>query len=371
MQTAGSRGPLCCSRNQLTHILTYYQVMPSFLDFCFEFRKRDLVTTNMFRVEDFLLAKDIQSTPSISGQRETRIQHAFNIMAFEEETMKDPQDKEDLQANWLLRHTTVYHSFDTQQARSLWVVIKGNKTIRDRLTLSPESQRTEDIEHEKLVGDQFKATLFSHLHILEWGTENWGQYIDDLAERSRKPISTVKHAPVEILASNLTGMDLPKQTPTTRRSHQRAGTGLSRAPTVALATVRRAFSAVSGISTTRQGADPQDVSTVLNNQVQGGNGEKDARLDDIFTFDDLQEAHRLADMVQTANLVMDQNLRVLAQLRNRYTSLARRKELGLVADDILDFVQQISMLEGDLEGHQSRIRALGHSLEMNEEMVGA
>lgn len=320
------------------------------------------MTTNMFRLEDILPAREQNSTSPSSEMSEIRIQHAFNIMAFEEDTGALKDKDESPKSNWLLRHTTVYHSFDLQQGRSTWIIIKGNRSARERLTFQPERERTDKVELEMNMVGQFRAALYSHLRVLET-IENWGRYVDYLEERSRMPISRVKHVPVETLARNTARMAQPRPLTIESKTRQRTGTGMS---------IRRAFSAVSGIAGMRQLSDPEGgITAETNNDIKAASGEDDTTLDQIFTFDALQDAYRVAEDVQTSSLVVDQNLKTLAQLKNRYSALATREDLGLIADDINEFVQQIAILEGDMESHQYRIKTLLHSLEMHDDMVSA
>ena len=102
---------------------------------------------------------------------------------------------------------------------------------------------------------------------------------------------------------------------------------------------------------------------------------KNIKLEDIFTFDELQSLHLLADEVDKASMLIDQNKRVFSELRENYKAVTESKDFESHVDvasiqaDILNFLQQVRSLEGDLENHQRRLRTLLRSLEKDEALV--
>jgi hypothetical protein len=114
---------------------------------------------------------------------------------------------------------------------------------------------------------------------------------------------------------------------------------------------------------------------IPNGQDREVSKSQDPRIESIFTFNDLQNIHQLAEKVATASMIIDQNKRILEYLRKRYNTLAGSKVLGLFANMasfepiIFDFLQHIGMLEGDLDGQLCRIKTLLRSLETTEELV--
>lgn len=341
-------------------VLTRHEVMPAFLDFCLEFKNKEKpTTTTVFRFEDHLSTHQPSSSP--------RIQHAFNIIAPEE-------DKRHSNYHWLIRHTTVYHSFDLARAQSAWIIIKGNRVVRDRVTSSGESLDLNgaDTKQKEAIA-QFAFALSSHIQILEWCTEGWNGYIDSLEEKIRKHATSIRLAPVEALARKPPRRATrpgPRAT-TTGFSHyssngpQHIGIG---------GRIRSNLSRIaSGFSGHTRTAPADDLP--MDEKVAD---EDDEQLDQIFTFDDLQRIRQVTDEAEQAGMIIKENRRIIKTVQDRYRDLVRSYHSfsGSCHIDsnsfealILNFCQQLDVFQGDLDSYEARVKLLLASLVRNEEMV--
>lgn len=189
IQSASSRDPLACEKDQMLLILSHNQVMPSFLDMMFTFRARERPhTMTRFSFETSLgKAQPKLNLPSVSISG-CRIQHCFNLIGVEKsEKTGDP---------WLIRQTGAYHSFDVVTHRSTWIVLKGNKLVRERLQNSTAGHRKRCPEYAQTVQGCFLANLRTHLLIFQWSAENWELYVNHLEEKLRWSKSVAKYTPV-------------------------------------------------------------------------------------------------------------------------------------------------------------------------------
>ncbi|KAK0622341.1 hypothetical protein B0T14DRAFT_426565, partial [Immersiella caudata] len=337
LYTASSRGRLCCSLELLTHVLARHRVMPSFLDFVFEFRNTESpLTTAMFRFEDRI-------------ETSSQIQHAFSIMA--------PEKERPDSSSWLIRRVAAYHSFDTTKGKSVWIIVKGNKVIRDRIgssspTVSKKTQKQR----------QSEFALSTHLLILEWCTENWALYLDDLEDRGRKHAAAIKLAPVETLARK---PPLPTAAPLRSPPPRRSSAGVGPQPIGIRGKIR---SNLSRISSGFSGHYHQQGGAGIELSERASDLDHDEeRLDKIFKFDDLQRMRHVTDEAERASLILDENRRIVSTLKERYSRFAGNN-IASSGSSVLDFCQQLAVLEGDLESHAARVHLLLRSMERNEEM---
>lgn len=313
LHTSGSRGPLCCSAEQLTYLLSHHQVMPSFLDFCFKFNSReDPICTTLYRQEDFIGEQHVGQELMYLGRSGTRIQYAFNILGFDDEKTADGYD-------WTLRQTTVYHSFDLKLSKSFWIIVKGNGLMRERIMSSyPESPEA-NVKATNTPAEAFTASLRTHSLIFEWCTDLWSEYIDALEFRSKKLSAIVAHSPIDDLLQDMTARSAP-------------------------------------------GAGPTDEIVAITRMVPNASFEK------IFIFDELQKSHTLWSEVDKAYAILAQNRRVLVQIGNRYKTLMESTYFGGFLD-ASDFFQDVERLEVDLDSYQACLEKLLRQLETDKTLV--
>jgi hypothetical protein len=147
--------------------------MPSFLDFVFPFGNQvypqDLHFSGLR--EESRMRSDIGS-PALGGlgRSGSGIRVCYNLRSVEPTT-------DDSLLPWSVRQTAVCHHFDTETAKTFWVVIKGNKLIKDRLIETTKEKRNSQPLSRK---ESFSAALKSHLIMCDWSGENWRWYINDL-----------------------------------------------------------------------------------------------------------------------------------------------------------------------------------------------
>lgn len=326
----------------------------------------------MFRFEDNLTPRKKDAG--------LRIQHAFNIIAPEEDRRHDSENP------WNIRHITAYHSFDLTEGRSTWITVQGNRVIRERITSTGESLRfkSTDKPQEQAIA-QFTYSLFTHIQILEWCTEGWTGYIGYLEERVRKHASAIKLAPVEAISRKS-----PRKKSRTPLGPTAVAAGVSQYSSSGprplgnggriRSTLSRMTSGFSGYPRTTTTTEPDHSPDDLRVE-KSAEGDEEEQLDDLFNFDDLQRIRQVTDDAEQAVMIIKGNLRILGAIRDCYQDLIRSLNKSNVAsiynidpapfeDSILDFCRQLSILQGDLESYNARVQLLLRGLERNEEMVG-
>ena len=104
----------------------------------------------------------------------------------------------------------------------------------------------------------------------------------------------------------------------------------------------------------------------------------DLELDDLVSLEGLQSLYSVTGDLYTISSAIDQNKRVITDVRDRYIVLGESAlfEMHLQSEEfkrcrgaIEEFARQIRQLEGDLDSIQGRVRTALHKASQGSEMV--
>ena len=73
------------------------------------------------------------------------------------------------QQTWSDEPAAVYHSFDMSSKKAVWVVIKGNGVLRERIQAASEA-----LAKARRASDEFGNALETAMVVLGWCEEGWG-----------------------------------------------------------------------------------------------------------------------------------------------------------------------------------------------------
>ncbi|KAH6631272.1 hypothetical protein F5144DRAFT_570529 [Chaetomium tenue] len=388
-----SRDPLSCSREQLAMLLTYHQVMPSFLDLVFTFRSRSRpLNYAMFRHENYL----DENAPSLQlshlGRSGIQVQHAFNLLTVEKSNMPDEKNQ------WPLRHASMYHSLDLETGRAVYILLKGNSELAKRIKDATDTDRHLRPDAPKTPERSFVASLQVHLIMLEWAVEYWSEYIDGMEDTLRTRSVDAKVAPVEGVASPVRLAE----------SFQRRGSGFSRRGTVR--TISRLSSTSRGNgqdnlledvpsepSTPREPPTPTRMtSRTLSGFLRRATGglespvpekapvperdvlmEKLTELEERFSFNELQRLGLIGDEIDRSLMALEQNDDVVSQVQEQYqTVIASHAFTTLLKGDqckaeLAVFFRRVRTVLRDLAAHRRRLLDLSRTVENDKNMFEA
>lgn len=375
IHASSSRSALACSKDQLLYILTHYQAMPPFLDHVLSFCGREEPHLQAcFRSEDYLSVADLDLAIGELGRSGAQVQHCFNLVGVE-------YDGGQIRP-YLYRQTAAYYSFDPVEGVSMWVILKANKVIRNRI-----QQAAGFPQQNPALGDlstpesSFSASLNAHLLILEWSIENWDSHISFLENKMLESSRFVKYTPVAGLKEDThIEQGISRRTtyhPGNRPETQsRQNTGLprqlSRISTTAtwkrLAEVGRRLlmpAARKQNKSQDNAVTPQQSKPILN----------DLDLDTRFSFDQLQALHQLATELEDGNLVLGQNQRVIEAMIHRFESLKRSSlfnwHIQVDNTSFEAFFLRARRCLRELGNHQARLNALQGGLEKDISLVSS
>ncbi|KAF2183924.1 hypothetical protein K469DRAFT_710295 [Zopfia rhizophila CBS 207.26] len=200
--------------------------MPSFLDFVFPFGEQEYAQDfyfTGFKEECLLGAKHRGLVLSELGRSGSEMRLCFNLRSVEESPRQ-------VGLPWSIRQTAVYHTFDFETGKSVWITVKGSQDIKKRISnlVKPWNSSTYGS-----IADAFEASLNVHLLICNWSLENWRWYINDLERdvhsSTQMALSTVVDRPP---SPQPTISPTTISPPTSPRSHSGTFSGFSRVPTI-------------------------------------------------------------------------------------------------------------------------------------------
>ncbi|KAH8748009.1 hypothetical protein F5882DRAFT_90006 [Hyaloscypha sp. PMI_1271] len=173
-----SRERLYASRELLTYILSYHQVMPAFLDFLFPFGSQEGPRDMNFSS----FREDSRLDPSYGrlelpelGRSGRELRMCYNLKSVE------PNNYEP-ELPWTIRQAAVYHSLDTVTGNALWVIVKGNKLIKERIEAAADLTET-NVDDLDSQSNPFAVSLATHTIISDWCSDTWRWYLIYLEER--------------------------------------------------------------------------------------------------------------------------------------------------------------------------------------------
>ena len=334
---------------------TYHQVMPSFLDFLFPFGKQQHAEGfhyGGFRHETRLAEIDKGLSVPEVGRSGRDFQLCYSLKSVE-------QSKRQQHWPWSIRQTSTYHSFDVETFRATWIVIKGARTMKDRIMSASSSDTQTGMTSYETSDSAFASTLRTHLIFCDWSGENWRWYINYLEEAfqdlSRRFLAVpVDHLPSptfgppsrkltgQSVLSDKTGMSSGSKTVDT--SFQEFGTPLSPMP------LSPPPSFVSRLP------DPQEPQEPPESPPQ-----QDYQQDIVFS--DLQRFQFIKEKADEALLVLKVNVSVLSELRHYYSSIVESESSmdslrTQCLKDISAFEIHVTSVENEMRKQQWRLETL-------------
>lgn len=326
----------------LLYALTYHQVMPVFLDFIFPFGKqiytRDFFFSG-FRHENRLA--DLDAGPNLpklarSG-REIRVCYSLKSV----EKSDEPEEK---RAPWSVRQTATYHSFDIQTGAALWISVKGNDLIQDRIMTTTENLKP-DQRPFSTKERSFQESLSTHLVNCKWASENWRWYLNELEEElqgttGRRALSA------KVVRDDRKPEDKEKLEFLRARSMSTKASNNWRA------------NATTFLQPPRANGQAQA------NRTRSTSRESRAEHDthSQFSFDDLRDVQSLEDKANEVIFVLNANIDVLKELTEYYhdliTSDEYSKDFASYKRSVERFERQILSVTNNLRMQITRARAL-------------
>lgn len=179
------------TKDIVTKILTYHQVMPVYIDFMSVFgeyvQERDLRFSG-FREQSFM--DENRPGLSIPGLRRSgqQFQLCYNLKCV---TLHVGEKKDSGPNEWRIRQAAIHHQFDVLEGTTLWIVTTGSLDLQKRskeLTLRDQVHEGGDVSSFNTAAKCFLASLETHLVYCHWCTEDWRGCIRWLEQTIEKEV---------------------------------------------------------------------------------------------------------------------------------------------------------------------------------------
>jgi hypothetical protein len=345
----------------LMYMLTYYQVMPAFLDFIFPFGLQEHAQDfhfSGFREETHLLPAEKSLEIWEIGRSGQNICMCFSLKGIE---------RSDAQSwPWSMRQTSAYHSFDVETGRSLWILVKGNEVIKERIQSATRPDRISQNGTLNEPSRVLRTAFETHLILCEWSAESWRWYMNylegvlqDITNRSlaikigKHPKSAAEETYQFTTARTLSVAQRGDQP---RQAFQPPGPPVPTPPPSRVPSYHP-------INPPPQGPPPPP--RVLPPGKGRPSIEKDRKQDELedFSFHDLQQVQFIEEKMNEVLLVLDSNKHVLTEIRDYYHSVVGSEDWpeGLAKTckvDFLRFSKRIASTIAELRMHHSRAETM-------------
>ena len=370
-----SRARLKITREMLMLSLTFFQVMPEFLDFLFPLGERVLA-------QDFYCSGFKQQTRLAGitdglriperGWSGCNLQICYSLKSVERSPTQTDWP-------WSIRHCAAHHAFDVENVRSSWIVVKGDQLMETRVKSATISRGPPEFSSFGTVESAFAAALATHLILCDWSVEGWRWYIDFLVDMFEELTQDTISANVDVPTSLLQNGDLFSLGPPTgiQATNQTQRSSMSSLPRQLRSHRQRTDTL--GTITEKEPTYPQSLYTnprsgkkqplppgkTMSNLQESKRTpiQYDMYGQQQFSFQDLQDIQDIEERACEAVLVLKLNQTVIRQLADFYRSIFDNMELPQVIIKncrvaMVRFDRRIHGLEKDMNSQTLRIETL-------------
>lgn len=385
--------PLDCSREMLTCLFTFYQVMPQFLDVVLSFGAlpgRNVPTAVhrcIFQYEHLTDPEDVQqyNIPQL-GRSGLEIRHCYNLWSVEK---SDHQNY-----SWAIRQAGLYHSFDIKMGKATWIHVKANNVLQTRIkeaTSSGKRLREKDLQ---TIHGSFTATLMTHLIVFEWCNKSWRLYLSHWECELVEILTKIKEAPIKQVDEALQRADpnnaidfqpVPKQKsfPSTSRLSEtdaqatytpfRRGTVGSVLMSSPRLGEQRTQSNLTGITLATAQSPVEYALRSTGREASNGNSDP-FRIFNEFKIHDLQHLYVLGTKLQEADMILRLNANTLTEIVGFYQHYMTLSDTPDAIREgcraaLSDFTQRTNKIIVELQNERARIATLISLLEDGKSLV--
>ncbi|KAG8532873.1 uncharacterized protein KY384_002751 [Bacidia gigantensis] len=288
---------------------------------------------------------------------------------------------------WSIRNCILFHSFDLEQIRSTWIVIKGNQDVKQRIQAATRDCPKRFAAFET-IDRAFAQTLSIHLLLCEWSAENWRWYIKFLEKKLEALTEATMFINADVPISPMRGTEVLMKLPRTdtqksqitqrsrmlsfpRSLHSRAPTNDNiQLDSIKENTSNRMYTNSAGIQQPRppgrRSTAPQDPKTTTRSFDVWGQQR--------FFFRDLQDTQKLEESANEVVLVLNLNVNVMSQLKKYYESVFESHEMldqlrTKCKEDVSKFDRELERIVNSLYLQILRVEALQRLLKDRKTLV--
>ncbi|KAF5983769.1 serine threonine kinase [Fusarium coicis] len=329
---------------------------------------RDRLNCSRFNSYDTLDAPEhkITKIPELGRSgREHTVQYL--LRSIEEST------DEGGQVVWNIRQMAVHHKYDFGQGKTLWLNIKTNSVMLERMKKVMAEDTSLSSAAAKDLPGSFSATLLTHLIHLEWCDESWRKCINHFEIEIRKVLKKAKTARID-KDPNLRLTTL-KRILTNKTEVAESPSALARWAQKPLISCfsptsekRTCSSAVQPVASNKAGLPANEDDTGLAKQLES------LMVLETFSFKEFQHLHFLADQLESFCLVMQLNRQALRDIIEHYEDLANRPNFPeeikkSCKNELASFSRRVERIRKNLEIRVTQVESLLSCLQQGKDLV--
>ncbi|OHE90944.1 hypothetical protein CORC01_13753 [Colletotrichum orchidophilum] len=201
--------PLEARPEMLMRLLTFYQVMPQFLDFLYIYGSPHGEDKNLrfsgFRTEKVLINPAPGTCIPDMGRSGRRFQICYNLKTV---GLKFEQPGQEVNKVWKIRQAAIHHQFDVGSGVQNWILGDPHAVVKGLIQeLFPEKRN-----HSSRFGTTEQSLLSSlevHLVLARWATSGWRwnvQSLEEIIDNLTLKIISIQKSNLETLDSESLGI---------------------------------------------------------------------------------------------------------------------------------------------------------------------
>ena len=357
---------------------THYMVMAEFPDFLLPFGyqtyKQDFFHSG-FRQKSQISSRHHPQDSLCPKMTEGRFEMCYALKSPEQSVSDD----------WSIRHCAIYHSFNVRTVQAIWIMVKGNKVMRERVESATSPRGVQEMTSHETTDKAFSASLTVHLLVVDWSVEAWRWYINSLEDKFQQLTRRALSAPVHPSSSpkpdsnlyTINGrVDTAKTDRTATSVFSRKQTSPSENGNPSISRQRQMTplqTIVNEETGVAQPVPPDEQIEEFNESSDPAKNEEDETRSG-FNIEKLRKVQRIEEDVHQALLVLRQNIVVLEQLRKHYQSLygSTNFPTGFVnfcQEDVNRFQSRVQGAEKEMQVQILRLEYLLHLLADRKTLV--
>lgn len=350
----------------MVSLLTYYQIMPAFLDFVFPFGNtqdtRDFFFSS-FKHETRLLDQERGLRVDQLGRSGLRLQLSYSLWAPAETGAYENWA-------WSVQPISIYHSFDFESGRMLWLLIKGDPKVKDQVASALRSVHHPKLRNFSTRDACFDTSLATHEFLSDWAGENWRWYINFLKEKVQEITDPTLNVTIN-KESVIAALRTPEQTikPIPDISEKpRPWTAIRR-----VLTWEKEKESVLPVTELPAPAPTMKLPPKLPPGMNPTQPPKKRDSGD-FGINDIRKVERVEERTNEALLILNTQISVLKGILAHYGTVLRSKDAPKdmatnCSSALAKFEISISGAIADMESNIRRLETLSHTLGQRKNLV--
>jgi hypothetical protein len=222
LQAESGQSKLDVSLSHAERLFTYFQVMPSYIDFVSAFCKKRQDDEDVSDLRFSSFRESIRLSPIACGLNLPHLalsgrgfQLSYNLKSVTNKSKEKTSWPAVIQSkekwDWSVRQAVFHHQFDMKEGSSLWIITSARDYLQKRVQrLTGQTERRPPITSQANISedetelqsspadrnyttaaDSFIASLSIHLMLAQYASEDWRGYVRWLEQMLEKKVSLV------------------------------------------------------------------------------------------------------------------------------------------------------------------------------------